>query len=518
MEDIINDIIKSNPTNSYEQEEPDPKEEAQNKEILKCNVWRCKKCHPNSPPLSQEQIAQIREKMTKSKKPRRLKGCNHPTCKYCERLISVANKYIQEFNDNLKEKHENKNEIQIEQESAKNKVQLEEQPNEIIIADPPSKYIDTNKINDYTKLDTTKDGNCCPRAILRSCGLDEEEHPIIRQEIAKAIKEFNWNPETLTALGYEDKDELAEQAAKQGNFLGYQELIPFLTKYNIKCHLYTKDLYYKGSEWLTLNEKQNQPQEEITLWYQQGSNHQNLTGHFLALVKNNTYPTQFKQKLLLLINQIKRQNQINTKVNILLWNLRSINPQNQSSKIGYLIQTLYEQNIQIALLQETMLSEDNKIYIKGFKIYRADAPTNRRGVAILISNQLKCESYIIIKDPLGRYIQVKLRDKGSNQETLIATAYVEPDQDSNPQIIPKDIWESTIFAGDLNKMNSNLTKIENVYHLKNIGVFQEKIIVPNIISDHQILIFTKEIPIPLNQEYEDIIIQDKNIFKETESN
>ena len=30
MEDIINDIIKSNPTNSYEQEEPDPEEEAQN--------------------------------------------------------------------------------------------------------------------------------------------------------------------------------------------------------------------------------------------------------------------------------------------------------------------------------------------------------------------------------------------------------------------------------------------------------------------------------------------------------
>ena len=62
-------------------------------------------------------------------------------------------------------------------------------------------------------------------------------------------------------------------------------------------------------------------------------------------------------------------------------------------------------------------------------------------------------------------------------------------------------------------MNSNLTKIENVYHLKNIGVFQEKIIVPNIISDHQILIFTKEIPIPLNPEYEDIIIQDKNTIQ-----
>ena len=96
-------------------------------------------------------------------------------------------------------------------------------------------------------------------------------------------------------------------------------------------------MYYKGNEWLTLNEKQNQLQEEITLWYKQGSNQPNLVGHFLAQVKNNIYPTLFKQKLLFLINQIILQNQINTKVDILLWNLRNINPQNQSSKIGLLI-------------------------------------------------------------------------------------------------------------------------------------------------------------------------------------
>ena len=34
MEDIINDIIKSNPTNSFDQEDPNSEEETQNKEIL----------------------------------------------------------------------------------------------------------------------------------------------------------------------------------------------------------------------------------------------------------------------------------------------------------------------------------------------------------------------------------------------------------------------------------------------------------------------------------------------------
>ena len=61
-------------------------------------------------------------------------------------------------------------------------------------------------------------------------------------------------------------------------------------------------------------------------------------------------------------------------------------------------------------------------------------------------------------------------------------------------------------------MPTQLTKIEKVYHVKNIGELKEKIVVPNLVSDHKILIFSKEIPIPLNKEYKEIIIQDRNII------
>ena len=56
-----------------------------------------------SPKLNKEQLQKIREKMNRQKKPRKLKGCNHPSCKFCQRYTQTANKYIQDFNDKLKE-------------------------------------------------------------------------------------------------------------------------------------------------------------------------------------------------------------------------------------------------------------------------------------------------------------------------------------------------------------------------------------------------------------------------------
>ena len=92
----------------------------------------------------------------------------------------------------------------------------------------------------------------------------------------------------------------------------------------------------------------------------------------------------------------------------------------------------------------------------------------------------------------------------------ISTAYVEPNEEDNLAIIPQQIWESPIFVGDLNKMPTTLTKIEKVYHIKEMGELKEKIVVPNLISDHKILIFSKVIPIPLSQEFKEILIQDKS--------
>ena len=52
----------------------------------------------------------------------------------------MANKYIEEFNGNLKEKQKNKNANQIEQTSPKNKLPYIVYSNKIIIADPQKKF------------------------------------------------------------------------------------------------------------------------------------------------------------------------------------------------------------------------------------------------------------------------------------------------------------------------------------------------------------------------------------------
>ena len=43
-----------------------------------------------------------------------------------------------------------------------------------------------------------------------------------------------------------------------------------------------------------------------------------------------------------------------------------------------------------------------------------------------------------------------------------------------------------------------------------MGELKEKSVVPNPISDHKILIFSKIIPIPINQEFKEILIKDKS--------
>ena len=48
------------------------------------------------------------------------------------------------------------------------------------------------------------------RAILLSCGLNQEDHPAIRKEIANSIEQFNYNQEIPQALGYHDSTELAK--------------------------------------------------------------------------------------------------------------------------------------------------------------------------------------------------------------------------------------------------------------------------------------------------------------------
>ena len=90
----------------------------------------------------------------------------------------------------------------------------------------------------------------------------------------------------------------------------------------------------------------------------------------------------------------KKQN-----ISIMVWNWNSLK---NYTKRTFLIEQLLINNIQIALIQETMLNEYHKMYIKVYKIYRSNFIDNRKGVAILISNELDCNSYEINSSTIGR--------------------------------------------------------------------------------------------------------------------
>ena len=155
--------------------------------------------------------------MNNKKSPRRLKGCNHENCTYCQKQMIITNKYIQEFNDQLKEQHiKNQEYNNPANNSEPNKIQINNPahnpipPNEskinnitinknkynniplnnnnssnnnpnsnisnkkiyniptknIIIAAQPKNQIKANNIQEYDEIDPTPDGNCLPRAIL----------------------------------------------------------------------------------------------------------------------------------------------------------------------------------------------------------------------------------------------------------------------------------------------------------------------------------------------------------------
>ena len=62
----------------------------------------------------------------------------------------------------------------------------------------------------------------------------------------------------------------------------------------------------------------------------------------------------------------------------------------------------------------------------------------------------------------------------------------------------------------MNKMNTGYAIDSNVYHIKNMGKRINKINLPKIISDHPMLVYQMNSPIPLKGSYEEITIFDKN--------
>ena len=164
-----------------------------------------------------------------------------------------------------------------------------------------------------------------------------------------------------------------------------------------------------------------------------------------------------------------------------------------------------------------MLKDEDKWFIKGYKIYRSNASEHRKGVAILVSTELLCQTYIVYKDNLGRFLKIKIKaDNG--KEYTIECAYVEPTMEHHPEISPTEIKEADIIGGDFNKMNTGLNKIANVYHVMDTGKYIERIEQPCSISDHPMLIYSKEFNLKKKNTNETNYILDKHTIKENYQN
>ena len=64
-------------------------------------------------------------------------------------------------------------------------------------------------------------------------------------------------------------------------------------------------------------------------------------------------------------NYPQNNNKIKNNKNILIWSIKSI--RNYIKRL-FLTQLLYEKNIHIALIQELFLTNDDKLYIKDYKV------------------------------------------------------------------------------------------------------------------------------------------------------
>ena len=258
---------------------------------------------------------------------------------------------------------------------------------------------------------------------------------------------------------------LKEQTEPLDNYIPHTILEPLSRYLNITIHIFEKNNPYKDLTWTSYGQENKNPEMHYFLAYK----HQEPNNTYYPLHRKGTVvatpPELYKALLELEICQKQLQIIKNATtpvtMRISIWNANSLRDYHKRS---FMLQKLYDANIQVALLQETMLTPSIQVYLKGYKIIRADSDTGRRGVAIIIRNTLDCDAYAIRKDSEGKFIKVKIVKE--DQVMTISSVYIEPDMVNHAtEVIPQDIMQSDIIAGDMNKAITTLNKIANVYHL-----------------------------------------------------
>ena len=97
MEQLLKSISENLQEQDKEATEPKYTKPSTNIKPCTCNVWQCSYCNGNRHRPTKEQLEKIKIKNLNRTKPIPLKNCSFK-CKYCERKIPGANKFIMDLN------------------------------------------------------------------------------------------------------------------------------------------------------------------------------------------------------------------------------------------------------------------------------------------------------------------------------------------------------------------------------------------------------------------------------------
>lgn len=149
----------------------------------------------------------------------------------------------------------------------------------------------------------------------------------------------------------------------------------------------------------------------------------------------------------------------NNTLNIMQWNAQGITTFEAAAQLS---QVLNKEKIDIVLLSETMLKEQHKLFLNGYKIYRRDREANRGGgVAIAIKTSIKHHALPEIKTVCTENISISVDLNG--KKLIITSAYCPKYQPG----FDKDIKKLTnprhdfLVGGDFNAHNSAWNCVEN---------------------------------------------------------
>ncbi len=94
----------------------------------------------------------------------------------------------------------------------------------------------------------------------------------------------------------------------------------------------------------------------------------------------------------------------------------------------------------IAAINETLLTTEDKLLIRNYKIYRCNATIRRKGLAFLIRKHLHVQIEVIDCDWNGRYLRISLTDPNTRASRTFGTCYLELTFDQ-PDDFPDHVFQ-----------------------------------------------------------------------------